>query len=67
MLEYVPVIALIVSILYAYVSYRQQQKTIRQQAEENMHLALQLEELRNDRKQDLIKKYYPPRAHLIEN
>lgn len=66
MLEYaIPVLSILVPSIIGYISYRQQQKVIQQQAEELRHQAIQLEELRTNRKQELIEKYYPALAENL--
>lgn len=60
MLEYVPLIGLLVTIAIAYNNHRQQHKVIQQQSKE-------LEELRHNRKRDLILKYYPPLAESLRD
>jgi len=67
MVDYVTILGIILTAVIAYVSYQQQQKIIRQQAEEINHQAMQLEELKNERRRELIEKYYPPLAENLRH
>ena len=56
-----------VTIILAGIGYFQQNRVIRQQAEELSHQAEQLEELRKGRKRELIMKFYPPLAENLRH
>ncbi len=71
MVDWATWVPTVVAIFVAVISYLQQNRVIRQQAEEIKHQAEQLEELRKGRQRELIEKYYPPLAenlrHSVEN
>ena len=56
-----------VTIILAGIGYLQQNRVIRQQAEELSHQAEQLEELRKGRQRELIMKFYPPLAENLRH
>ena len=57
MADWVTWAPVIVTIILAGIGYFQQNRVIRQQAEELSHQAEQLEELRKGRQRELIMKY----------
>ncbi len=67
MIDWVTWVPSVVAIVVGVISYLQQNRVIRQQAEEIKHQAEQLEELRKGRQRELIKEYYPPLAENLRH
>jgi hypothetical protein len=58
---------IVVTIILAFISYYQQNRVIRQQAEEIKQQAEQLEEQKLGRRRETIEKYYPPLAENLRH
>jgi hypothetical protein len=67
MADWVTWVPLVVTIILAGITYFQQNRVIRQQAEELSHQAEQLKELRKGRQRELIMKYYSPLAENLRH